>query len=108
MIDASGLSKANIDENIISINSFVKAFVPNLVENSELFYFVTAYQVRLNSKSCWKYERERCRYQIGKFFTDRTIIALTLQNDLSGDLKNSILNERVFSKYYDNRKTMCR
>lgn len=83
MIDASGLSKANIDENIISINSFVKAFVPNLVENSELFYFVTAYQVRLHSKSCWKYERERCRYQIGKFFTDRTIIALTLQNDLS-------------------------
>ena len=84
----------NIDEYIKFIDSVVKAFVLNPVENSELFHLVTTYQVHSHSKSCRKYKNERCRYHFGKFFTDRTIIALPLLEDLPEDLKNSILNER--------------
>ena len=76
------------------IDSVVKAFVPNPIENSELFYLVRTYQVHSHSKSCRKFKNERCRYHFGKFFTDHTIIALPLQEDLPEDVRNSILNER--------------
>ena len=92
--DAAVLSKANTEQYIKFIDSFIKAFVPNPVENSELFHLVTIYQVHSHSKSCRKYKNERCRYHFGRFYTNHTIIYLPLQQDLPEDQENSILNER--------------
>ena len=78
----------------MNISSSLIQLLKNLCENSELFHLVATYQVHSHSKSCRKYKNERCRYHFGMFFTDRTIIALPLQEDLPEDLKNSILNER--------------
>ena len=78
----------------MNISSSLIQLLKHLCENSELFHLVATYQVHSHSKSCRKYKNERCRYHFGMFFTDRTIIALPLQEDLPEDLKNSILNER--------------
>ena len=47
-----------------------------------------------HSKSCRKYKNEKCRYHFGKFFTDQTILALPLPEDLPENQRNAILNER--------------
>lgn len=46
-----------------------------------------------HSKSCRKYENEKCRYHFGMFFTDHTV-SFPLPDDLPEELKNNILNER--------------
>ena len=40
------------------INGIVKAFVPDIHENPELFDLVTTYQVHCHYKSCRKYKNE--------------------------------------------------
>ena len=75
------------------INGIVKAFVPDIHENPELFDLVTTYQVHCHYKSCRKYKNEKCRHHFGKFFTERTIISLPLPNHLPDTVKNNILNE---------------
>ena len=76
------------------IDSIVKAYVPNQSEDPELFNLVTTYQLHSHSNSCRKYKNEKCRYRFGKFFTDQTITALPLPEDLPENQRNAILNER--------------
>ena len=76
------------------IDSIVKAYVPNQSEDPELFNLVTTYQLHSHSKSCRKYKNEKCSYHFGKFFTEQTIIALPLPEDLPENQRNAILNER--------------
>ena len=73
--------------------------MPDIHENPELFNLVTTYQEHSHSKSCRKYKNEKCRYQFGKVFTERTIISFPLPNHLPDTVKNNILNERerIFS-----------
>ena len=82
VLDPSILTKDNVDEYRQFIDSIVKAFVPDINENQELFHLVTTYQVRSHSKSYRKYKNEKCRYHFGKFFTELTIISLPLPSDL--------------------------
>ena len=88
------MSKDNVVEYTQFINGIVKAFVPDIRENPELFDLVTTYQVHCHYKSCRKYKNEKCRHHFGKFFTERTIISLPLPNHLPDTVKNNILNER--------------
>ena len=108
IVNAPILSKDNVVEYTQFIDSVVKAFVPDIHENPELFDLVTTYQVHSHSKSCRKYKNEKCRYHFGKFFTERTIISLPLPNHLPDTVKNNILNEKehILSmvKNYINRK----
>ena len=53
-------SKVNFDEYIMFIESVVKAFVPNPIENTKLFHLVKIYQVHSHSKSCRNFKSERC------------------------------------------------
>ena len=94
IIDAPILTKDNIYEYMTFIDSIVKAYVPNQSEDPELFNLVTTYQLDSHSKSCRKYKNEKCRYHFGKFFTNQTIIALPLPEDLPENQRNAILNER--------------
>ena len=71
----------------------MKSFVPNKVTDPELFQLVTTYEVHSHSRSCRKYKSRKCRYHFGKFFTENTIVASPLPNDLSDEMKNSILSE---------------
>ena len=73
--------------------------MPDIHENPELFNLVTTYQKHSHSKSCRKYKNEKCRYQFGKAFIERTIISLPLPKHLPDTVKNNILNgrERILS-----------
>ena len=94
IVNAPILTKDNVVEYTQFIDGIVKAFVPDIHENPELFDLVTTYQVHSHSKSCRKYKNEKCRYHFGKFFTEGTIISLPLPNHLPDTVKNNILNER--------------
>ena len=88
------LTKDNVDEYRQFIYSIVKAFIPDLNKNPELFHLVTTCQVHSHSKSCRKYKNEKCRYHFGNFFTERTIISWSLTSDLPEAYKDNILNEK--------------
>ena len=87
IVNAPILSKDNVVEYTQFIDGIVKAFVPDIHENPELFDLVTTYQVHSHSKSCRKYKNEKYRYHFGKFFTERTIISLPLPNHLLDTMK---------------------
>ena len=75
IIDAPVLSKDNVNEYTQFIDAIVKACVPDVNENPELFHLFKTYHVRSHSKSYRKYKNEKCCYHFGKFFTDHTIVS---------------------------------
>ena len=78
------ISSENIDECTAGLNGLTKADLPNLVtDRSSLFELVKTYQIHRHSKSCRKYENNKCRFNFRRFFTDRTIIPQPLSSDLS-------------------------
>ena len=78
----------------MTIYNIVKAQLPDIEKESELYELVRIYQIHSHSKSCRKYKNIDCRYFFGKFFTERTITADPLPDDMSGDEKESILQRR--------------
>ena len=76
------------------VDNIIKTEVPNIDENPQLHALVTTYQIHSHSKSCRKYKNKSCRYHFGRYFTDRTIIAVPLSNDMSRDQKYKILGQR--------------
>ena len=73
----------------------LKKNVPDINKNEELFNLlnlVTTYQVHSHSESCRKYNNN-CRYNFGKFFSNRKIIAVPLPDGMSDDENNMILQK---------------
>ena len=60
----------------------------------ELYEMVKTYQIHSHSKSCLKYKNIDCRYSFGRFFTDKTIIAEPLPNDMTENEKSTVLAKR--------------
>ena len=94
VLNAPVLTNYNIDEYITFVDAVIKAYVPDIDENSELHKLVTTYQIHSHSKSCRKYKNQDCQYHFGRFFTDHTIIAVPLPKDLSDFEKARCLEER--------------
>ena len=67
--------------------------MPDIEKESELYELVRTYQIHSHSKSCRKYKNIDCRYSFGRFFTDKTIIADPLPDDMSGGEKESIIQK---------------
>ena len=61
------------------------------LNDPELFEFVKTYQVHAHSKTCWKYNKNECRFSYGQFFTEKTIIAKPLDFELTNDEKQEDL-----------------
>ena len=55
---------------------------------------VKTYQTHNHSKTCRKYKNVACRFNFGQFFTERTIMAEPLTEDLEDEIKSSILSQR--------------
>ena len=52
------------------------------------------YQTHSHSKTCRKYRNIACRFNFGQFFTDRTIVAEPLPQDMDEEIKTNILTRR--------------
>lgn len=100
ILNAPSLSCDNINAYIEFVDSSTKAYVPNIEENPKLHALVTTYQIHSHSKSCRKYKNQVCRYHFGRFFTDKTIVAVPLSENIDEEEKNQILASRdsVLSK----------
>ena len=81
------LTKGNIQEHITFVDGIIKANVPDIYKNKELFSVVTTYQVHSHSKSCRKFNNN-CRYNFGMFFSNRKIVAVRLPLRMSDAEKN--------------------
>ena len=100
------LSTTSEDEYVAFIDNIIKCELPNPQERPRLFELVRTYQTHSHSKSCRKYKNMECRYSLGKYFTDHTIIAHPLSDKLSAEEKVLILQQRklvlsTVKKYID-------
>ena len=100
IIDAPVLSPDTLDEYVQFIDGIIKTCVPDVNKDPTLYDLVTTYQVHMHSKSCRKYKNQMCRYNFGKFFTDRTIVSVPLPSDTCDQERKEILENRhrVLSK----------
>ena len=102
VLDAPVLSKDNIDEYILLVDSIVKATLPNFKVDPSLFDLVTTYQIHVHPRSCRKYKNQACRYHFGK----QTTITQHLPKEMPDEEKNMILEKRyailgTVQKYID-------
>lgn len=75
------------------IDKHVQAFVHRKERDGE-FNDLNIYQRHSHPKSCRKYKNVQCRFHFGKFFTDRTIVAEPLSEELDESMKSKMLKNR--------------
>ena len=95
VIDAPVLTKDTKNEYLTYIDHIIKAQLPDRENDPELYELVKTYQIHSHSKSCRKYENIDCRYSFGRFFTESTVIAESLRDDICDDEKQEILQNRA-------------
>ena len=71
-----------------------EAYIEFIDDNPELHNLVNFYQKHTHSKTCRKFKNIKCRFNFGQFFTNRTIIAEPLSDDLGDELKQPILKKQ--------------
>ena len=75
------LSKETIKEYVAFLDHTIYSFSCQTVDK-DLYDPVEFYQTHQPSKSCQKYKSKPCRYNFGCFFTDRTIVAVSLDQSV--------------------------
>ena len=65
--------------------------MPDLLNDPELSELVKTYQVHAHSRTCWKHNKNECRFSYGRFFTEKTIIAKPLDFELTNNEKQEVL-----------------
>ncbi len=76
------------------IDKHVQAYLPDKNKDPELYELVKKHQTHSHSKSCRKYKNVACRFNFGQFFTDNTVVAEPLPNDMDEEIKATILAKR--------------
>ena len=92
--DCPKLSDNTKQAYIDYVDQHVQAYVPDQTKDPELYDLVKKYQTHSHSKSCRKYKNIACRFNFGQFFTDKTIVAEPLPEDVSEEVKTNILTRR--------------
>ena len=76
------------------IDGHVQAYLPG--ENDDPEYTSCKMYQKLNhSKACRKYRNIRCRFNFGQFFTNRTIVAEPLSDNMDEEVKKDLLDRRI-------------
>ena len=76
------------------VDQHVQAYLPDKDTNPELHELVKKYQTHSHSKSCRKYKNIACRFNFRQVFTDSTIVAEPLPDDLDEEIKAAALMRR--------------
>ena len=81
------LNPPNIQDEAAYISFIEKtnAQLPDPQNDSEHFELVKTYEVHSHSKTCWKYNKNECRFSYGRFFTEKTIIAKPVDSEIGKD-----------------------
>ena len=108
------LTKENAKNYVDFIDNIIRADIPDPIAEPELHELVSQYQVHKHSNSCRKYTNVPCRFNYGRFFTDKTIVASPLPESMPDSEKVIILTERsrilkkvklYIDEYLDPRKS---
>ena len=92
--DCRKLTSETKEAYIEYIDKHVQAYLPNKEDDPELRDVVNFYLKHTHSKTCGKYKNIKCRFNFGQFFTNRTIIAEPLPDDIADELKQPILEKQ--------------
>ena len=92
--DCPKLTSETKEAYIEFIDKHVQAYLPYKDETPELYDLVNFYQRHTHSKTCRKYKNIKCRFNFGQFFTNRTIVAEPLPDDLGDEVKQPILKKQ--------------
>ena len=72
-----------LNEYVDFLDSVECGNVTSEQKDSHFYQLVQTFQIHCHSKTCRQYENTKCGFKFGRFFTDKTIIAIQLQNTLS-------------------------
>ena len=102
--DAPVLSKSTKSEYEKFVDSLIRTDLPDKNTEHELFNLVNQYQTHSHSRTCRKYKNIPCRFNYGRFFTERTICGEPLPDEIEDAEKETIIANRrkILSKvkYY--------
>ena len=89
------------------IEKIINAQLPDHLNDPELFELVKTYQVHAHSRTCWKYNKNECRFLYGRYFTEKIIIAKPLGSKFNDNEKKEVLTWRNMllkqvKRYIDN------
>ena len=90
--DCPKLTHDTKDAYVAYIDQHVHAHLPDKEIDPDLHELVRTYQTHSHSKTCRKYKNIPCRFNFGHFFTDRTIVAEPLPDDMDEAIKLSTLD----------------
>ena len=68
--------------------------LPDHLNYSGFFELVQTYLVHAHSRTCWKCNKNECRFSYGCYFIEKTIVAKPLDSKFSNDEKQEILKWR--------------
>ena len=92
--DCPKLTHETKEEYISFIDAHLQAYLPDIKTDPELYKLIATYQKHSHSRTCRKYRNIPCRFNFGHFFTERTIVAEPLSDELNEDVKTKMLTER--------------
>ena len=89
--DCPKLTHETKEEYISFIDAHLQAYLPDIKTDPELYKLIATYQKHSHSRTCRKYRNIPCRFNFGHFFTERTIVAEPLSDELNEDVKTKML-----------------
>ena len=89
------------------IEKTINAQFPVHLNDPELFELVKTYQVHAHSITCWKYNKNECRFLYGRYFAEKISIAKPLGSKFNDNEKKEVLTWRNMllkqvKRYIDN------
>ena len=92
--DSVLLNEDNMEYFVRFVDMHVSAVLPDPVHSPSLHNLVKTYQTHAHSKTFRKYRNMSCRFNFGHFFTEKTIIAKPLSEDMDRDEIYEVLKRR--------------
>ena len=74
----------------ILYEKIIVSYAQSEEDDPELHNLVKTYQKHTHSRSCRKYKNIQCRFNFGQFFTNTTIVAEPLSDDLDEAIKSDL------------------
>ena len=87
------LRKEAIKENVALLDQTIHSFLPDQTVDKDLYDLMNLYQSYQHSKSYRRYKSKPCHYNFRRFFADRTIVAMSLDQPVDTLGKSKILTK---------------